>query len=80
MSASTPGEDTFTEAGKKPDKQGSGLVAGHAYTLLGAKAVSTGQRYSMFLYAPKHEPHLGGLHPNVLIMSHITLISQQMLF
>jgi len=37
MSASTPGEDVFTENGAKPEKDGIGLVAGHAYTLLGAK-------------------------------------------
>ena len=35
MSASTPGEDVWTEFGTKPKKEGStGLVAGHAYTLI----------------------------------------------
>ena len=42
MSCSTPGEDVFTETGEKPQKDGSGLVAGHAYTLLAAKETSQG--------------------------------------
>jgi len=34
VSASTPGEDVWTETGTKPGKDSTGLVAGHAYTLL----------------------------------------------
>mmetsp|Transcript_5084 Transcript_5084/g.14399 ORF Transcript_5084/g.14399 Transcript_5084/m.14399 type:complete len:841 (-) Transcript_5084:62-2584(-) len=44
MSASTPGEDTFTETGTRPPKDGTGLVQGHAYTLLEAKQTSQGHR------------------------------------
>mmetsp|Transcript_6717 Transcript_6717/g.11290 ORF Transcript_6717/g.11290 Transcript_6717/m.11290 type:complete len:845 (-) Transcript_6717:102-2636(-) len=44
MSASTPGEDTFTETGNRPGKDGSGLVAGHAYTLIAAKQSVKGHR------------------------------------
>jgi len=44
MSCSTPGEDVYTETGEKPEKSGSGLVAGHAYTLLAAKATSAGHK------------------------------------
>jgi hypothetical protein len=42
MSASTDGEDTYTE-GKRPSKS-AGLVAGHAYTLISAVQLSTGQQ------------------------------------
>jgi hypothetical protein len=35
ISASTPGEDVWTEFGKKPGKEvTTGLVAGHAYTII----------------------------------------------
>eukprot|EP01038_Epipyxis_sp_PR26KG_P006609 gene6609-9076_t len=35
MSASTPGEDVYTETGKRPGKEvTTGLVGGHAYTLI----------------------------------------------
>ena len=44
MSASTPGEDVFTESGEKPGKDGVGLVAGHAYTMLAAKQTVKGIR------------------------------------
>mmetsp|Transcript_7350 Transcript_7350/g.13248 ORF Transcript_7350/g.13248 Transcript_7350/m.13248 type:complete len:822 (-) Transcript_7350:36-2501(-) len=44
MSASTPGEDVFTESGEKPEKNGVGLVAGHAYTMLAAKQTMAGIR------------------------------------
>jgi hypothetical protein len=37
VTVSTAGEDTFTELGKTPSKEGSGLVAGHAYTLLASQ-------------------------------------------
>ena len=39
-----PAEDVFTETGDKPLKDGSGLVAGHAYTLLTAKETSDGHK------------------------------------
>lgn len=42
MSASTPGEDVYTETGKKPDKASTGLVGGHAYTLIAVKKTSKG--------------------------------------
>lgn len=43
MSASTPGEDIYTETGKRPGKDNTtGLVAGHAYTLIAAKESSKG--------------------------------------
>ena len=44
MSASTPGEDVFTESGEKPEKDGIGLVAGHAYTLLSARQTKKGHK------------------------------------
>lgn len=45
MSASTPGEDIWTETGKKPGKDvTTGLVAGHAYTLISVKKTSLGHR------------------------------------
>jgi hypothetical protein len=41
MCASTPGEDTFTEGGMKMPKECStGLVAGHAYSLISARQVT----------------------------------------
>jgi len=40
MSASTPGEDLYTETGKMPDKMSTGLVGGHAYTLVAVKQTS----------------------------------------
>ena len=44
MSASTPGEDTLTETGDRPAaEEGTGLVQGHAYTLLCAREAG-GQR------------------------------------
>ena len=36
MSASTPGEDTWTEGGGKPTG-GPGLVSGHAYSIIAVK-------------------------------------------
>lgn len=44
MSASTPGEDVYTETGKRPGKNGTGLVAGHAYTLISVRSTSRGDR------------------------------------
>ena len=44
MSCSTPGEDIYTETGDKPMKDDSGLVSGHAYTLLAAKETSEGHK------------------------------------
>eukprot|EP01038_Epipyxis_sp_PR26KG_P014549 gene14549-19531_t len=45
MSASTPGEDKFTETGKKPGKENyTGLVAGHAYSLISVKKLRNGTR------------------------------------
>jgi len=44
MSASTPGEDCFTETGNRPGKDGSGLVAGHAYTLISARQSVKGHK------------------------------------
>jgi len=44
MSASTPGEDTFTETGARPGKDGTGLVAGHAYTLITVKQSKKGHK------------------------------------
>jgi hypothetical protein len=40
----TSGEDTFTETGNRPGKDSTGLVAGHAYTLVAAKMTSKGDR------------------------------------
>jgi hypothetical protein len=34
----------FTETGKKPGKDGNGLVAGHAYSLIAAKESSKGDK------------------------------------
>ena len=42
MSCSTPGEDVYTESGRKPGRFDLGLVAGHAYTLIAEKQLSTG--------------------------------------
>jgi calpain-15 len=44
MSASTPGEDVYTETGQKPKEGGTGLVAGHAYTLISVKQSSKGDK------------------------------------
>jgi Ca2+-binding EF-hand superfamily protein len=44
MSASTPGEDVYTETGARPGKNGNGLVAGHAYTLISVKNTSKGDK------------------------------------
>ena len=44
MSASTPGEDIYTETGARPGKNGTGLVAGHAYTLIAVKETSKGDK------------------------------------
>lgn len=44
LTVSTPGEDTETEAGRSPVKHSSGLVAGHAYSLLAVKNASSGHR------------------------------------
>ena len=43
ISASTPGEDKFTEGGTLPD-EGPGLVAGHAYTVLQVRTLSNGAK------------------------------------
>eukprot|EP01034_Spumella_vulgaris_P035448 gene35448-43707_t len=42
MSASTPGEDVYTETGARPGRNGTGLVAGHAYTLISVKEIKSG--------------------------------------
>jgi len=34
----------FTETGTKPGKDGNGLVAGHAYSLIAAKETSNGDK------------------------------------
>eukprot|EP00597_Dinobryon_sp_UTEXLB2267_P012206 CAMPEP_0170120186 /NCGR_PEP_ID=MMETSP0020_2-20130122/14966_1 /TAXON_ID=98059 /ORGANISM="Dinobryon sp., Strain UTEXLB2267" /LENGTH=889 /DNA_ID=CAMNT_0010349949 /DNA_START=12 /DNA_END=2681 /DNA_ORIENTATION=- len=44
VSASTPGEDVWTETGTKPGKDSTGLVAGHAYTLLMVRQSSKGHQ------------------------------------
>lgn len=44
MSASTPGEDEFSDSGRRPKTVGTGLIGGHAYTLISAKASSRGDR------------------------------------
>ena len=44
MSCSTPGEDVYTESGRKPGRFDLGLVAGHAYTLIAAKETSRGDQ------------------------------------
>eukprot|EP00753_Platysulcus_tardus_P013431 PLAT3679.10.p1 GENE.PLAT3679.10~~PLAT3679.10.p1 ORF type:complete len:805 (+),score=398.15 PLAT3679.10:58-2472(+) len=46
ISASTPGEDIYTEGGGAPGDDGpdSGLVPGHAYTVLQVKETSRGDR------------------------------------
>lgn len=36
ISASTPGEDKFTEDNEKPEESG-GLIPGHAYSIIQAK-------------------------------------------
>jgi len=38
------GEDVYTETGKRPGKNGTGLVAGHAYSLIAAKETSKGDK------------------------------------
>jgi calpain-15 len=43
MSASTPGEDTQTE-GNRRQKNSTGLVAGHAYTLVAVKQSKRGPK------------------------------------
>lgn len=43
LTASTPGEDKFTETGNTP-AGGPGLVAGHAYSLIQARTTSRGQK------------------------------------
>lgn len=43
MSASTPGEDSVTEHGRFA-KSSTGLIAGHAYTLISAVRISRGDR------------------------------------
>ena len=43
MSASTPGEDTWSQTGQVPTG-GPGLVTGHAYTLLQARKTSRGDK------------------------------------
>eukprot|EP01034_Spumella_vulgaris_P026750 gene26750-33376_t len=42
MSASTHGEDVYTETGTKPGKDGNGLICGHAYTLISALTLRSG--------------------------------------
>ena len=42
MAVSTPGEDVYTESGQRPEKHESGLVAGHAYSLLTVKETKEG--------------------------------------
>ena len=44
MTASTPGEDTESESGHRLEKHASGLVAGHAYSILAVKQVTSGHR------------------------------------
>jgi hypothetical protein len=44
MTATTPGEDVMTESGQHPDRHSTGLVAGHSYSLLACKTVSSGHR------------------------------------
>jgi hypothetical protein len=44
MSASTPGEDQLTETLDREKNAGTGLVGGHAYTLIAAKMTSRGDR------------------------------------
>jgi len=46
MSASTPGEDKFSDSGSRAGagKDGVGLVPGHAYTLVAVKQTSGGQQ------------------------------------
>jgi hypothetical protein len=44
LTVSTPGEDTETESGRSPAKHSTGLVAGHAYSLLAVKNTSRGHR------------------------------------
>ena len=41
LTVSSPGEDTLTMTG---DHSGSGLVAGHAYSLIGARTLSNGEK------------------------------------
>lgn len=43
MSASTPGEDTQTETGRR-QKSNTGLVAGHAYSLISVKQSRKGPK------------------------------------
>jgi len=38
------GEDVYTETGKKPGKNGNGLVAGHAYSLIAVRETSKGDK------------------------------------
>ncbi|RYG66042.1 hypothetical protein EON64_10650 [archaeon] len=44
MSASTPGEDSLSEGDRRAKHPGTGLVAGHAYTLIAAKSTSQGHQ------------------------------------
>jgi len=72
------GEDTFTESGSKPDKLGTGLVAGHAYSLIRIMVVSTGNKLVQLRNPWGSEEWTGSIDVAIIIIIIIIIMTIKM--